>query len=161
MIITYNNTQYNIPNFINQIFEREDLLVLPLEVWAEIFTKQFGNPNFVYLQYILEKKILKYDLERNSFTYKGEELWWGKDIRTSLGNLVNSMSDKVQIVIGDKVYDFTKEELKNLLSNLELYANKVYVQTQKHLIAIKQLQTVDDLIKYDYTLGYPEKVVIE
>ena len=161
MIITYNNIEYYIPDFINQIFKREDLLVLPLEIWAEIFTKQFGNPNFPYLQIILEKKILKYDLERNSFTYKKNETWWGKEVRTSLNNLVNSMADKVQIVIGDNVFDFTKEELKNLLSSLELYANKVYVQTQKHLIAIKQLQTVDDLLKYDYTLGYPEKVVIE
>ena len=161
MIITYNNIEYYIPDFINQILTRDDLLVLPLKVWAEIFTKQFGNPNFVYLQSVLEKKILKYDLERNSFTYKENETWWGKEVRTSLNNLVNSMTDKVQIVIGENVYDFTKEELKNLLSSLELYANKVYVQTQKHLIAIKQLQTVDDLIKYDYTLGYPEKVVIE
>jgi hypothetical protein len=127
MIITYNNIEYYIPDFINQIFKREDLLVLPLEIWAEIFTKQFGNPNFPYLQIILEKKILKYDLERNSFTYKKNETWWGKEVRTSLNNLVNSMADKVQIVIGDNVFDFTKEELKNLLSSLELYANKVYV----------------------------------
>ena len=161
MIITYNNTEYNIPNFINQIFEREDLLVLPLEIWVEIFEKQFGSANFPYLQTILEKKINKYDLGRNSFTYKGDEVWWNKVTRISLSNLVNSMSDNVQIVIGEKIYDFTKEELKNLLSSLELYANKVYVQTHKHLIAIKQLQTVDDLINYNYTLGYPEKVVIE
>ena len=161
MIITYNNVEYNIPNFINQIFEREDLLVLPLEIWAEIFEKQFGSPNFPYLMIILEKKILKYDKECNSFTYKGEQLWWGKDVRTSLNNLINSTLDNIQIVIGDNVYDFTKEELKNLLSNLEVYANKVYVQTQKHLIAIKQLRTVDELIKYDYTLGYPDKIVIE
>ena len=161
MIITYNNTEYNIPNFINQIFEREDLLVLPLEIWVEIFEKQFGSANFPYLQVILEKKINKYDLERNSFTYKGDEIWWDKVTRISLSNLVNSMSDNVQIVIGEKIYDFTKEELKNLLDSLELYANKVYVQTHKHLIAIKQLQTVDDLVNYNYTLGYPEKVVIE
>lgn len=127
MIITYNNIEYNIPNFINQIFEREDLLVLPLEIWAEIFEKQFGSPNFPYLMIILEKKILKYDKECNSFTHKGEQLWWGKDVRTSLNNLVNSTLDNIQIVIGDNIYDFTKEELKNLLSNLEIYANKVYV----------------------------------
>ena len=161
MIITYNNIEYNIPNFINQIFEREDLLVLPLEIWVEIFEKQFGSANFPYLQIILEKKINKYDLGRNSFTYKGDEIWWDKVTRISLSNLVNSMSDNVQIVIGEKIYDFTKEELKNLLSSLELYANKVYVQTHKHLIAIKQLQTVDDLINYDYTLGYPEKLIID
>lgn len=127
MIITYNNIEYNIPNFINQIFEREDLLVLPLEIWVEIFEKQFGSANFPYLQIILEKKINKYDLGRNSFTYKGDEIWWDKVTRISLSNLVNSMSDNVQIVIGEKIYDFTKEELKNLLSSLELYANKVYV----------------------------------
>ena len=127
MIITYNNIEYNIPNFINQIFEREDLLVLPLEIWAEIFEKQFGSPNLPYLQIIAEKKILKHDLECNSFTYKKEELWWGKETRNSLNNLVNSMTDNVQIVVGDKVYDFTKRELKFLLDSLELYANKVYV----------------------------------
>lgn len=127
MIITYNNTEYNIPNFINQIFEREDLLALPLEVWVEIFEKQFGSANFPYLQIILEKKINKYDLGRNSFTYKGDEIWWDKVTRISLSNLVNSMSDNIQIVIGEKIYDFIKEELKDLLNKLEVYANKVYV----------------------------------
>lgn len=42
MIVKYNNIEYNIPNYLNQIEERADLMGLPLEVWLEYFTKLTG-----------------------------------------------------------------------------------------------------------------------
>ena len=36
-----------------------------------------------------------------------------------------------------------------------------YVQTQKHLIAVDSLKTPEEVINYDYTTGYPEKIVLE
>jgi len=47
--------------------------------------------------------------------------------------LANSEEDTIQVVIGNDVVDFSREDLKSLLNQLEIYANKCYVQTHLHL----------------------------
>lgn len=42
-----------------------------------------------------------------------------------------------------------------LLNAIELYASACYDNTQKHIAAINALVSVDELVGYDYTSGYP------
>ena len=76
-------------------------------------------------------------------------------------NLVNSSTDSVAILIDDDVIIFDLEFFKNLLAQLEVYSSKCLIATHKHIKEIEKLQTFEDILKYDYTLGYPDKVVIE
>ena len=39
------------------------------------------------------------------------------------------------------------------------YARETWNVTQTHLATIASLETVEDLINYDYKSGYPEKLV--
>lgn len=60
-------------------------------------------------------------------------------------------------------YDMTLEipcaELLAMLQELEVYAVKCYNQTSEHLKAIDDMEmTVEDILNYDFTTGYPEKL---
>ena len=59
MIVKYNNTEYNIPNYLNQIEEKGDLMNLPLEVWLEYFTRLTGQGDVIFMKKILKYQILK------------------------------------------------------------------------------------------------------
>lgn len=112
---------------------------------------------------ILQEKIKIYDKsnEVNSFIYKDNSYWLDKSARNGLRNLLNSGLETFNLVLGDSIITIDKEMLSSFLNSLEIYANKCYVCTHKHLINIKQLKNKEDIMNYDYTTGYPEKVILE
>ena len=97
----------------------------------------------------------------NSFIYKDKEYWLDKNDRTSLWNLSNSSLGNLEIVIGDEIITISSLKLKAFLLKLEIYAYKCFVNTFKHLKASKDLLKLDDIINYNYTTGYPDKVTLE
>lgn len=161
MIIKYNNTEYNIPNYLNQIEEKGDLMNLPLEVWLEYFTKLTGQGNVIFMKKILKYQIMKQDSKVNVFSFRGKDYWWDKNTRIGLNRLANSGKNSYEIVFGTDIVEISKDELQKLLNQLEIYANKCFVNTHKHLNTIETLNTPLELIEYNYTLGYPDKVVME
>ena len=46
-----------------------------------------------------------------------------------------------------------------MLSALEVYAIDCYNTTTDHMFAIKQLNSIEDIESYDYTTGYPDKLI--
>ena len=160
MIVKYNNTEYNIPNYLNQIEEKGDLMNLPLEVWLEYFTKLTGQGDVIFMKKILKYQIMKQDSKVNVFSFRGKDYWWDKNTRIGLNRLANSGKNSYEIVLETDIIEISKNELQNLLNQLEIYANKCFVNTHKHLNAIETLNTPLELIEYNYTLGYPNKVVI-
>ena len=73
-------------------------------------------------------------------------------------HLANCSTDNVQLVLGDQVLTIPVDIAKAFLAQLEVYAGQCYLQTQKHLIAIKNLKTKEEIINYEYTTGYTEKI---
>ena len=161
MIVKYNTTEYNIPNYLNQIEEKGDLMNLPLEVWLEYFTRLTGQGDIIFMKKVLKYQILKQDSKVNVFSFRGKDYWWDKNTRIGLNRLANSGKNSYEIVFGTDIVELSKDELQKLLNQLEIYANKCFVNTHKHLNAIETLNTPLELIEYNYTLGYPDKVVIE
>lgn len=51
------------------------------------------------------------------------------------------------------------ELLLQMLAALEVYATECYNKTTDHEFAIKSLTTKDEMEAYDFTVGYPEKLV--
>ena len=160
MIVKYNNTEYNIPNYLNQIEERGYLMSLPLKIWLEYFTKLTGQGDIAFMKKVLKYQIMKQDSKVNVFSFRGKDYWWDKNTRIGLDRLANSGKDSYEIVLGTDIIEVSKNELQNLLNQLEIYANKCFINTQRHLNAIENLNTPLELIEYNYTLGYPNKVVI-
>ena len=159
---TYNNITYNVANHatIADRLKQRELLELPLEGWKELLTLVNGKIDEESLRQVLIGKVKNIDNSKE-FEYKGKKLWWDKSTRAGLLNLANSSTDNVAILIKDDIISFNLESLKDLLAQLEVYSSKCLIVTHKHIKAIEKLQTFEDILKYNYTLGYPDKVVIE
>lgn len=126
-----------------------------------LYNKYFGDYQSNY-PYILQEKIKLYDSSKeiNGFNYKDQEYWFDKNTRVSLMNLLNCTKDNVEFVLGDDVVSLSKTNAKKFLSDLEIYASKCYINTKKHLANIKNIKSIEELINYDYTTGYPDKITL-
>lgn len=164
VFIGKNNKPYDVSELeIGNILKNSELLnSYSMHELDELYKKYFGNYSYVY-PYILEAKIKLYDSssEVNSFLIGNQPFWLDKATRVGLMHLANCSDTDLQLVLGDKILTFPTDFAKTFLAKLEVYAGQCYLQTQKHLIAIKELKTVEDILNYDYTTGYPEKITLE
>ena len=130
--------------------------------WSEILTVREGVLNFSSLKNILEKSIAYYDTSKyvNSFYYQDKQYWLSKDIRIGLLRLIDSDAEQITLQLNDNYLIISSDKLKEFLNQLEVYAGKCFSITAEHLQNIKQLSTIEELLKYDYTAKYPNKVIL-
>lgn len=163
VIINTDNYRASVPknNFSNAILNEKILSELSFDDLKSIWKQLYGIPQNI--KDILKKKIELYDSSPivNSFYYEGKEYWIDKENRTSLWNLSNSNFGDIEFVVGDQIITLNSFKLKAFLIKLELYAYKCYVNTFKHYLRIKDLTELDDIVNYDYTTGYPDKITLE
>ena len=125
-------------------------------------SNKLGNFEFLYKD-ILLRQVSLYDQSDNvnSFIYKGNKYWLDKQQRSCMRTVAESGLDEIEVVMGEHSVILPAAFVKQFILNLEAYAYKCYVVTAKHLQNVKSLQTVEDILNYDYTTGYPEKIVLE
>lgn len=162
--VTYNGKSYfiNKTDTLKSMLSREELLQLPMKTWVELLNLKDGRYYLSTLLTIIEALIKAYDKSSNvnSFYYKGKKYWLDKNTRVGLQNLANCSSDNMSLVLEDTIVELSIDKAKSFLSKLEEYAGKCYINTTKHLLAIKDFKTVEDVINYDYTTGYPDKITL-
>lgn len=162
--INHNSHYYiiNKDDSLKTLLTQEELLKLPLSVWKELFEKKDGICYFNMMLMVLEAVIKAYDKSSsvNSFYYNGKEYWLDKATRVGLQNLANCSSDNMSLVLGNEIIKLSVDKVKEFLAQLEIYAGKCYVATSQHLLNIKELKTVEDVINYDYISGYPDKITL-
>lgn len=110
-------------------------------------------------------RISAYDAstEVNDLTVNGKHMWYDKVTRTSI-----SYSMKVEKDAGEtttKLYDNDNvpyvlpiDTALGLFAQLELYAKACFNNTEAHKAAVMAKRTVNTVLAYDYTTGYPEKL---
>lgn len=164
IFIGKNNKPYSISDLrIDKIVNSSELLdMYSMSELHDLYRLYFGNYEHKY-KTILKTKIDLYDKSEavNSFIFKGKNLWLDKATRVGLMHLANCSTEDIQLVLGDQVLTFSPEFVKEFLAKLEVYAGKCYVQTQKHLMAVNTLNNPEEVINYDYTTGYPDKIILE
>ena len=148
---------------LEQMLEQEEFLQLPLSKWYEMMKDKDGVCYEFTLIAILIALIKYYDKSDsvNSFYYKDKQEWLDKNTRLGLQNLINSGANNITIQLKDQIVDIKATKLKEFLNQLEVYAGKCFSVTAKHLEAIKQLNTIDELINYDFKSGYPLKITLD
>ena len=148
---------------LDSMLEQEELLQLPLSKWYEMIKEKDGVCYEFTLITILIALIKHYDksINVNSFYYKDKQEWLDKNTRLGLQNLINSGADNITIQLKNSIIDIKATKLKEFLNQLEVYAGKCFSVTAKHLEDIKQLNTVDNLINYDFKSGYPLKITLD
>lgn len=113
-------------------------------------------------------KIIAYDSSEavNSFSFGGIPMWLDKATRVGL-----KLRFEAELALGKETttlwlngMNFTlplsgEGNAMNVLTALELYASASYDVTQMHLASVSLITTAEEIIGYDYTSGYPEKLV--
>ena len=162
MIFKNDNINYWIDKneSFNDLIKREELLKLSLNKWKDLLVQRYQNVIPTDLLKVLIAKIKHYDtsLNVNSFFVNNNKYWLDKNTRVGLMHLANCSDTDIQIVLKDKILTIPVDIAKNFLQELEVYAGKCYLETQKHLLAVQKLNTFEDIINYDYTKGYPKKI---
>lgn len=164
-IVLKSKKRYSIKDFsLDTIVKNDDLLSeLEMATLPETMQRVLGNPaSHLYLP-ILLKKIEQYDRSENvnSFIYKGNKYWLDKQQRSCMKTVAESGLSEVEIVLNNTSVILPSEFVKQFILQLEAYAYKCYVNTAKHLQAAAALSNPEDAINYDYTTGYPDKIILE
>ena len=110
------------------------------------------------------EQITEYDQSEdvNSFTLQGKTMWLPKETRVGLVNSItiekNAGRETTVLWFGSERYELPVDTALQMLSALELYALECYNVTAAHKAAVNALESVEDVVAYDYTQGYPEKL---
>ena len=110
------------------------------------------------------KAIDTYDasMDVNSFFLNGLQVWLDKSTRVGLMNSLNiektSGKETSTLWFGNIKLDINTEAAIQMLSALELYALKCYNKTAEHKVNIENMTSVEDVVNYNFTEGYPDKL---
>lgn len=98
----------------------------------------------------------------NSITFHSIKTWLTRTVRdgydTSITAAKNLGEANVTFMVGDKEMQLPVEQARRVLDLVQRYADACFLVTERHKIAVKSLQTVEEVESYDYTVGYPEKL---
>ena len=152
-----------------------------VEFMSNFLSNAVGTVNMQEAQYILSnldnnitnnlkeimiRNILNYDssTDVNSFTIQGETMWIDKATRVGLKMRFQAEKDGGKndtTLWSNDGHNFTLEidSAMSMLYELEKYASKCYDMTMQHVSNVKQLVSDDEIIYYDFKMGYPDKLV--
>lgn len=91
--------------------------------------------------------------------------WFTPEQRSNYKNSLDAAEllevDVVRPVFQGIVFELSVPYAKMSLAQIQLYADKCYVVTEQHKASIGSLTSVEDVESYDFTIGYPEKLVFD
>lgn len=101
----------------------------------------------------------------NGFMLNGERVWLDKATRVGLMNstqIAKGMGKTTTTLwFGGMQIEVNCDKAIYLLSALEMYALECFNVTAAHKKAVAELNTVEEVLGYDYTQGYPEQLRME
>ncbi len=118
-------------------------------------------------QKMVQEQIDKYDTSPsvNGFMLNGLRVWLNKDTRVGLMNstqIAKAMGKTTTTLwFGGMQIEVNCDKAIGLLSALEMYALECFNVTAAHKKAVAELNTVEEVLAYDYTKGYPEQLKME
>lgn len=100
----------------------------------------------------------------NGFILNGERVWLDFELRDRVyqGNerLQRIGRTDTTLWLGNHCYNLSIEQAQNIISHIEAYAKDCYNVTAAHKAAVEKLQTVEEVLGYDYKRGYPEMLTM-
>lgn len=101
----------------------------------------------------------------NAFMLNGQKVWLDKATRVGLMNSTNIAKAIGQTTttlwLGEAKLVIDCDKAIQLLSALEMYALECFNVTAAHKKAVTEMTTLEDVLGYDYTCGYPQKLTME
>ena len=111
-------------------------------------------------------EIEKHDMSPavNGFILNGEHVWLDKATRVGLMNstsIAKAMGQATTTLwLGDVKLVVECDKAIQMLSALEMYALECFNVTAVHKKAVAEMSTVEEVLAYDYTAGYPEVLMM-
>lgn len=111
--------------------------------------------------------ITKYDNgdNVNAFFVSGQKVWLDKDTRAGLMLRFNAekSSGKIETTLwlGTQSITLGIDKTIQMLYAIEVYASACFDNTAKHKANVMALDSIEEVMSYDYTTGYPEKLSFE
>lgn len=134
-------------------------------IFASIQKGQLEGDELAAAKEMVCAKISAYDsLDAvNAFTYDGTKMWLDKDTRAGLQLRLNAEQaaghEVTTLWYGTQSFSLAVSDAMQMLTALELYASACFDKTEEHKAAVNAKRTVNTVLAYDYTQGYPEKLV--
>ena len=92
-------------------------------------------------------------------------LWIDRETRADYRSSIEAAEllgrTEVKPVFGGQEVTLDITTAKMALAQVQLYANQCYGVTERHKAAISQLQTVQAVEEYDFTVGYPPRLTFK
>lgn len=134
-------------------------------VFEVILTDQAPTPQTLREKLIAEIEAYDTSSSVNSFMLGDRQMWLSKETRVGLVNSIGiekAAGKETTTLWFDAVqYEIPVDTALQMLAALELYALDCYNVTQSHIASVRLLDNVETLEAYDYTAGYPEKLVFD
>ena len=134
---------------------------------AKKVSELLGEDGKEFVRNLLLEYITEYDKsdEVNIFYLNEVPTWLDRDTRVSLMNstqIQKSLSlNNTTLWFGEVSIEIPCDLAINLLSQLEVYALACYNKTAEHKANVMKLTEIDEMISYDYKVGYPDKLKLE
>lgn len=156
----------------NEIIVRTatEQIINPTEamILADGWVEYIPQPYVPTLEEIKARKvdeILAYDSSEavNEFSIGGVPMWLDKATRAGL--LLRFEAEgkvgrtETTLWNDGQSYTLPLETAQQILIALELYASACYDNTQAHIAAINAMESKEAVEAYDYTTGYPQKLL--
>lgn len=101
----------------------------------------------------------------NAFILNGQKVWLDKATRVGLMNsttIAKAMGQATTTLwLGEAKLVVDCDKARQLLSALEMYALECFNVTAAHKKAVNEMTTLEDVLGYNYTGGYPQKLTME
>lgn len=153
---------------------RGDCKVLARELMRESVDNNLAPASFIAefdavenTRSLVLQKIQNYDLSDNvnGFSLGNQQVWLTKPQResllTSLNMFVKAGVDTFPFVLGGRAMELPCATLEQMLAAVEVYATQCMMVTAGHTAEVSALETEEAMLAYDYTQGYPEKLVFD
>lgn len=134
-----------------------------LEWGFEIYTPPAPTPEELLERARQDKlyQLMEYDSSPavNSFNLFGEDMWIAPDERS---NYMLTLEGAKRLGISEITFlghNVPVDDALHMLDAINVYAMQCVGVTDAHRKAINELTTIEDIEAYDFTIGYPEKLV--
>lgn len=94
-----------------------------------------------------------------SFSLNNIDMWVNPTERTNYLMTVEAAEDNGMTTVPFHGTNISTIAAKNILNAVALYAMQVMAVTDNHRETIEVLENIEDVDAYDYTVGYPTKLV--
>lgn len=163
------NDRYSLQDQTNILSGDDSVEVSNLELWR-LYCKRVARELLGIPETLVTEKeykiaeITAYDQSDavNQFSIQGMSLWLDSATRPKLMRRFEAEKATGQTETtlwwGTVKLEMSVENAIGLLNSIEMYACQCFDVTASHKAAVMEMDSVDDVVSYDFTTGYPEKL---